>query len=221
MSSGDSSSAEPVKVKWKFRVVPAEPQPEKATETSPRKRARLSRGKSAPRERAASSDSEATEAAPRKRALPERVEVSGVSSGPPRAGSDAWAFRPAVGSSEPEVKAATDDAAYDIQRAMSTALSLHQAYVDGSVFRLPEAATRGDTSAMPPEFAERVAEKRSKRKRLPRRKVRRETLQVAFSEEEYEIVCAFVEENGFTMSGWAREALFAAMRRELPPRVDP
>lgn len=231
MSSADPSGKEPVKVKWRFRVVPAEPRPEKATETaekatetSPRKRTRLSRGKSAeaaPRERIASSVSEATETAPRKRSHPARAEAVGAPIVPPPAGSEAWAFRPAVGSPKPEEEAAADGESYDIQQAMSTALSLHQAYVNGSVFRLSEAATRGDTSAMPPEFAARVAEKRSKRKRLPRHKVRRETIQVALSEEEYSIVCAFVEENGFTLSGWAREALFAAMRRRIPPRRDP
>jgi len=199
MAEEADNQQKPVNAAWSFRVVRGGT-PKKATETAPRERA----------------ESEPIEAAWSFRA------VRGAD--PKKATETA-----SRGRAESDPKKATETASrathegFDIKGAMTAATALHHAYVTGSVFQLPEAAVHGDTTAMPPDFAKKVEEKRRKRgrSRMPGHKVRRGGIQVALSDEEFAIVQAFVEENGFSLSGWAREVLFAAMRKKIPPRHEP
>jgi hypothetical protein len=199
MAEEADNQQKPVNAAWSFRVV-RRGTPKKATETAPRERA----------------ESEPMEAAWSFRAARE--------ANPKKATETA-----SRGRAESDLKKATETTSrathegFDIKGAMTAATALHHAYVTGSVFQLPEAAVHGDTTAMPPDFAKKVEEKRRKRgrNRMPGHKVRRGGIQVALSDEEFAIVQAFVEENGFSLSGWAREVLFAAMRKKIPPRHEP
>jgi hypothetical protein len=215
MAEEADNQQKPVNAAWSFRVVRGGT-PKKATETAPRERAESEPIEAAWSFRAVrgADPKKATETASRGRAESDPKKATETAS---------------RGRAESDPKKATETASrathegFDIKGAMTAATALHHAYVTGSVFQLPEAAVHGDTTAMPPDFAKKVEEKRRKRgrSRMPGHKVRRGGIQVALSDEEFAIVQAFVEENGFSLSGWAREVLFAAMRKKIPPRHEP